>query len=422
MEVGYQKGEDMKKVIVIGGGAAGLMAAVSAAEHGAQVTVLEKMPAVGRKLLITGKGRCNVTNICDIPTFIKNMPGNGSFLYSAFNAYDNHELMEFLAQNGVATKVERGGRVFPESDKAIDVINAFLFAARKLNVTVVTGEPVKRIVTEDGIVTAVLTKNNKTYPADAVIVATGGASYPGTGSSGDGYVMAEQIGHTIIPLKPSLVPLEVEEEWVKELQGLSLKNVTATVLQGEKKVSDEFGEMLFTHYGLTGPIILSLSQDVSALFGKGATEVYIEINLKPALTAEVLDKRIQRDFDKFKRKQLKNALGELLPAKMIPVVIDLAFLDPDKAVHQITKEERQRLLTTITKLTFTISGTRSIAEAIVTAGGVSTKEINPKTMESKLIRNLYFAGEVIDVDGYTGGYNLQAAFSTGYVAGQNAAQ
>lgn len=411
----------MKRVIVIGGGAAGLMAAVSAAEHGAQVTVLEKMPAAGRKLLITGKGRCNVTNVADIAEFIKNMPGNGSFLYSAFHAFTNEDIRAFLARYGVPTKVERGGRVFPESDKAADVIGAFLEALHGLGVKIFYGQTVKKILLQNGAAAGVVTRQNQTYPADVVILAAGGASYPGTGSAGDGYVLAGETGHTMIPLRPSLVPLEVEEEWIKDLQGLSLKNVKATVMQNEKKIADEFGEMLFTHYGLSGPIILSLSKFVAAL-DREAGDISIAINLKPALSEETLDKRLQRDFEKFNRRQIGNALHELLPAKLIPVVIDLSFLDPEKPVHQITKAERMRLLVVLTQLTFTIRGPRPIAEAIVTAGGVSTKEIHPKTMQSKLVPNLFLAGEVIDIDGYTGGYNLQAAFSSGYVAGKYAAQ
>ena len=413
----------MKKIIVIGGGAAGMMAAVSAAQHGAKVTILEKMSVLGRKLSITGKGRCNITNIADKQTIIKNMPGNGSFIYSALHSFGNQDIIDFLHNHGVMTKVERGGRVFPVSDNAKDVVEAFRKAFRELNIEVVTGQAVKRILMHNGRVTGVLAGNNAEYAADAVILATGGASYPGTGSTGDGYRMGQMIGHSIVPLKPSLVPLEVSEDWIGELQGLSLKNVTASVLFDGKKVAEDFGEMLFTHYGLSGPIILSLSKKVAELLdSKPDSEVLLAINLKPALTAEVLDKRIQRDFEKFARKQLKNSLGELLPAKLINVIIDLAHLDPDKFVHQITKTERTRLLEQMTKLAFTITKTRPVSEAIVTAGGIHVKEINPKTMESKLIDGLYFAGEVIDIDGYTGGFNLQAAFSTGYVAGQSAAE
>jgi len=396
---------------------------VSAAQYGSQVTIIEKMAVLGRKILITGKGRCNVTNIADKQTIIKNMPGNGSFIYSALHSFDNQDMIDFLQQHGVMTKVERGGRVFPVSDQAKDVVEAFRVAFKELGIEVVTGQAVKRILVHNGVVTGVLVGNNVKYAADAVILATGGASYPGTGSTGDGYRMSETLGHSIVPLKPSLVPLEVGEDWIGELQGLSLKNVEASVVFDGKKMADDFGEMLFTHYGLSGPIILSLSKKVAELLKEqSGKEILLTINLKPALTAEVLDKRIQRDFEKFARKQLKNSLGELLPAKMINVIIDLAHLDPDKFIHQITKAERARLQEQITNLTFTITGTRSISEAIVTAGGVHVKEINPKTMESKLVAGLYFAGEVIDIDGYTGGFNLQAAFSTGYVAGQHAAE
>ncbi|HEY3425075.1 MAG TPA: NAD(P)/FAD-dependent oxidoreductase [Negativicutes bacterium] len=413
----------MKQVIVIGGGAAGIMAAISAAQYGGKVTILEKMPTIGRKLLITGKGRCNITNNGDIQAFIKNIPGNGTFLYSALHEFNNEDIVKFLAEYGLLTKVERGGRVFPVSDKAQDVVSAFSRALATLQIEVLTDQSVREIIVRDGKVTGVVTVREKTFQGDAVILASGGSSYPGTGSSGDGYRMAEQLGHTIVPLKPSLVPLEVGEDWIGELQGLSLKNVSASVIFEGQKVANEFGEMLFTHYGLSGPIILSLSKKVAALLQtRSQQEITIEINLKPALTPEVLDKRIQRDFDKFARKQLKNALGELLPSKLINVVIDLAYLDPEKFVHQITKTERGRLLQVITQLTFTITGTRPISEAVVTAGGVTIKEINPSTMESKLISGLYFAGEVIDIDGYTGGFNLQAAFSTGYVSGQHAVE
>lgn len=413
----------MKKIIVIGGGAAGMMAAVSASQHGGEVTILEKMAVLGRKLSITGKGRCNITNVADKQTIIKNMPGNGSFIYSALHSFNNEDIIDFLHNHGVMTKVERGGRVFPISDNAKDVVGAFQRAFAEQKVKVVTGQGVKRILMHDGKVTGVLVGNNVEYAADAVILATGGSSYPGTGSTGDGYRMGQILGHSIVPLKPSLVPLEVGEDWIGELQGLSLKNVEASIIFEGKKVGDDFGEMLFTHYGLSGPIILSLSKKVAEILNtKPGQEVSIEINLKPALTAEVLDKRIQRDFEKFARKQLKNSLGELLPAKLIDVIIDLAHIDPDKFVHQITKVERARLQEQITHLTFTITGTRPVSEAIVTAGGIHVKEINPKTMESKLVTGLYFAGEVIDIDGYTGGFNLQAAFSTGYVAGKNAAQ
>ncbi|QDR80753.1 NAD(P)/FAD-dependent oxidoreductase [Sporomusa termitida] len=411
----------MKKVLIIGGGAAGLLAAISAARHGAAVTVLEKMKDVGRKLLITGKGRCNLTNHCELAELVKNMPGNGAFLYSAFNAFTNQDIVDLLAQAGLPTKVERGGRVFPVSDQAKDVIKTFTKELARLHVAVKTGQTVKKLLFANGALTGAATTDRE-YLADAVIITTGGASYPGTGSAGDGYRLAQAAGHTIIPIKPSLVPVEVEENWIRELQGLSLKNVAAAVLGNGKKAAEDFGEMLFTHYGLSGPIILSLSKKVSELLAAvPAPEVVLEINLKPALSAETLDKRLQRDFTKFARRQLKNSLHDLLPAKLIPVIIDLSFIDPDKFVHQITKEERLRLLHILQHLPFTISRTRPVAEAIVTAGGVSTKELNSRTMESKLLPGLFFAGEVIDIDGYTGGFNLQAAFSSGYVAGKYAA-
>lgn len=409
------------KIVVIGGGAAGLMAAVSAAQQGAAVTVLEKMGAIGRKLQITGKGRCNITNVAEISDFIKNMPGNGPFLYSSFHQFNNQDVITFFEQQGVSTKVERGGRVFPVSDKAADVVAGFQRRLDELGVKVMLRQTVKQIHVENGLVHAVMTQDTE-YPADAVIIATGGASYPGTGSAGEGFLLAQTLGHSIVTPKPSLVPLTVEEDWIKELQGLSLRNVTASIWVNGQCLAKEFGEMLFTHFGVSGPIILSLSNHVSKALEKDRqTDISLQINLKPALTTEVLDKRLQRDFEKFNRKQIKNALDELLPTKLIPVIIDLAFLDPEKWVHQITKTERQRLLEVLQALTFSIRGTRPLAEAIVTAGGVQVKEIDPKTMRSKLISNLYFAGEVIDIDGYTGGYNLQAAFSSGYVAGQAAA-
>lgn len=413
----------MKRVVVVGGGAAGCMAAYSAAACGAQVTVLEKMAAVGRKMLIAGKGRCNVTNDCDIATFIKNMPGNGQFLYSALHAFSGNDLRTFLEEWGVPTKTERGGRVFPVSDQARDVVAAFEKALRRKGVDVKTGEAVKEIRLEDGRTVGVVTKQDKFYSADAVILTTGGASYPGTGSSGDGYRLAADAGHTVVPLRPSLVPLEVAEDWITDLQGLSLKNVAATVYHGQRSAASDFGELLFTHFGLSGPIILSLSGHAAeALLRPEAGEVLIGINLKPALSAEQLDKRVQRDFTSFARKQFKNSLNDLLPAKLIGVIVDLSHIDPDKPVHQVTREERARLVGLLQQLTFTVTATRPISEAIVTAGGVNTREISPGTMASKLVPGLYFAGEVIDIDGYTGGFNLQAAFSTGYVAGRSAAE
>lgn len=404
-------------VIVIGAGAAGMMAAIIAAENGASVTILEKMPRVGKKLLITGKGRCNITNIADIKELIKNMHGNGSFLYSSFHNFSNNDLIDFFENLGVKTKVERGGRVFPESDKAIDVVDALLRKMDSLEIRILKDVAVKNIIKEDNKVTAVVDKKGLVYQADKIIVATGGASYPATGSSGDGYVIAEKLGHTITPIKPSLVPLETEEDWVKIAQGLSLKNVKASIIVDDKKVTEDFGEMLFTHYGVSGPIILSLSKIVAENLTENKI-VELSINLKPALSFEKLHNRVQRDFEKFSKKQIKNALNELLPSKLIDIIIDLSYINPDKMINQITKEERLRLVEQIMDLRLTITKTRPVAEAIVTAGGVSIKEINPKTMESKIIEGLYFTGEIVDVDGYTGGYNLQAAFSMGYIAGK----
>ena len=404
-------------VIVIGAGAAGMMAAIIAAENGASVTILEKMPRVGKKLLITGKGRCNITNIADIKELIKNMHGNGSFLYSSFHNFSNNDLIDFFENLGVKTKVERGGRVFPESDKAIDVVDALLRKMDSLEIRILKDVAVKNIIKEDNKVTAVVDKKGLVYQADKIIVATGGASYPATGSSGDGYVIAEKLGHTITPIKPSLVPLETEEDWVKIAQGLSLKNVKASIIVDDKKVAEDFGEMLFTHYGVSGPIILSLSKIVAENLTENKI-VELSINLKPALSFEKLHNRVQRDFEKFSKKQIKNALNELLPSKLIDIIIDLSYINPDKMINQITKEERLRLVEQIMDLRLTITKTRPVAEAIVTADGVSIKEINPKTMESKIIEGLYFAGEIVDVDGYTGGYNLQAAFSMGYIAGK----
>ena len=410
----------MEKIIVVGGGAAGLMAAVKAAENGAEVLLLEKMNRVGKKMLITGKGRCNITNTAQIPDLIKNITGNGAFLNSTIRAFDNEDVIAFFNGLGLSTKVERGGRIFPESDKAADVVGSMLRALHRLGVKIEVNQVIDHILVNDGSVCGVKTKTGKIYEGDAVILATGGASYPGTGSTGDGYAMAKNLGHSIVPIKPSLVPLETKESWIKSVQGLSLKNIKVTAFADDEKIGEDFGEMLFTHFGVSGPIILSLSRVVTEHLLKGK-KVELSINLKPALTPEVLDKRIQRDFEKFIRKQIKNSLHELLPAKLIDVMIGLASLEPDKEIHQVTKEERLRLVNAIEHLTLTVTKTRPIAEAIVTAGGVEVKEINPKTMESKLVKHLYFAGEVIDIDGYTGGFNLQAAFSTGAAAGQYAA-
>lgn len=406
-----------KKVIVIGAGPAGLMAAGQASLRGCEVILLEKTDRIGKKILISGKGRCNLTNNTDIEGLIQNIPGNGNFLYSAFYTFSNMDLIEFFNGRGLATKVERGERVFPVSDRAKDVADVLVDFARESGAKTQLKSPVENIIIQDSKVKGVLLKDGTKMFCDAVILATGGASYPGTGSTGDGYRMAEKAGHKIIPLKPSLVPLITGEEWVKKLQGLSLRNVAITMLnKNSKKVYSDFGEMLFTHYGVSGPVILSGSRHILDYDYKN---IKLVIDLKPALNEEKLDERIRRDFEQFSNKHFKNSLDELLPQKMIPVIIELSGIAPDKAVNQITKEERRRLVTLLKKLEITITGARPITEAIVTAGGVNTDEINPSTMESKLVNGLFFAGEVIDVDGYTGGFNLTIAFSTGYLAGIN---
>ncbi|AUS96245.1 aminoacetone oxidase family FAD-binding enzyme [Clostridium thermosuccinogenes] len=406
-----------KKVVVIGAGPAGLMAAGRAAERGLDVILAEKNDRVGKKILISGKGRCNITNSTDIEGLIENVPGNGNFLYSAFYTFSNQDLIDFLEGYGLKTKVERGGRVFPESDKSSDVVDVLLKFIKKSGVRLMLNTAVKDIITEDNCVRGVVTEDGKAMECDSVIIATGGASYPGTGSTGDGYRMAEKLGHTIVDLKPSLVPLLAKQEWVKELQGLSLKNVEITVKsKSGRKLYTDFGEMLFTHFGVSGPVILSASRH---LLDYDYKDVKLIIDLKPALTEEKLDARLQRDFEKYSRKQFKNSLDELLPQKLIPVIVDLSGIPSDKFVNQITRDERRSLVRLLKNLEIEIVGSRPLKEAIVTAGGVSTGEINPSTMESKLIKGLFFAGEVIDVDAYTGGFNMTIAFSTGHLAGMN---
>ena len=412
----------MSNVIVVGGGAAGLLAGIAAAEQGAQVTILEKMFTPGRKILITGKGRCNITNDCEIPEIIKNLPGNGRFLNSALHRFSNIDIVNMLESHGLNTKVERGGRVFPVTDKAKDVVDTLLNIFRALGGELRTDKLVSGVLIEDKQVRGVITGDGQKHLADAVILATGGASYPGTGSDGNGFRLAKSCGHTIITLKPSLVPLESDSCYIKDLQGLSLRNVQVSICCASKVLGREFGEMIFTHFGFSGPIILSLSKVVSASLEEGVKDLDLIIDLKPALDEQKLDARIQRDFTAYARKQLVNGMKDLLPARSIPVVLDAAFLDPEKPINQVSREERGRLVHSLKNLSFPITGTRPLAEAIITAGGVSTKEINPKTLESKIVKKLYFAGEIIDVDGYTGGYNLQAAFSTGYAAGIAAAQ
>ena len=410
----------MKKIIVIGGGAAGIMAAISAAENGAQVILFERNNRLGRKLSITGKGRCNLTNAADTQEIIKNIPGNGKFLNSVLNSFTSNDTVNFFESLGLKTKLERGNRIFPASDNAAEVISVLTRKLEDLKVSVRLNSRVEHIIS-DGKKILGVEVNGKLFDCNAVILATGGASYPATGSTGDGFNFAKSLGHTVTEILPALVPLETEEDFVKELQGLSLKNVRVTLKADEKFVTEIFGEMLFTHFGISGPIILTLSRQVSKLLAeKKFVEIFI--NLKPALTPEQLDARILRDFEKFKGKIIRNAMVELLPQKLIPVILDLAYIDENKKVDEITKSERQKLVEILRCLPLTITATRPIDEAIVTAGGVSIKEINPKNMESKLIENLFLAGEVLDIDGNTGGFNLQAAWAMGKAAGTFAAQ
>jgi predicted Rossmann fold flavoprotein len=406
-----------KRVVVVGAGAAGLMAAAKASERGSEVLLLEKNDRVGKKLLISGKGRCNITNNTDIEGLISNIPGNGNFLYSSFHNFSNSDLMKLLEDEGLELKVERGGRVFPASDKAADVVRVLKLFAEKRGAQIQYNARVVSIEAEDGAVIGVKLKNGDFIGCSSVVLATGGASYPGTGSTGDGYEMAEKLGHSVTSLKPSLVPLLVAEKWAGELQGLTLKNVAIKVFDKDgRKIYTDFGEMLFTHYGVSGPIILSLSSHILDYEFK---DVILNIDLKPALDEETLDARIRRDFEKYSRKQFRNSLGELLPKKLIPVIIRLSCIPGDKPVNQVSKAERRNLAGLMKNLTLEITGSRPISEAIVTAGGIRTSEINPSTMESRLVKGLYLAGEIIDVHGYTGGFNLTIAFSTGFTAGIN---
>lgn len=411
----------MRKIIIIGGGAAGLMSACSAnfkyKDGGAAVTVLEKNERPGRKLMITGKGRCNVTNNCDVDTLITNVPKNGKFLYSAFSGFCAQDVMTFFESVGVPLKTERGNRVFPVSDKAADIVDALVSSAKHGGARIINASA-EKILTENGAVSGVLLKNGEIIPADGVILATGGMSYPLTGSAGDGYKMAAALGHTVTELKPSLIPLTVHEGFVNRLSGLSLKNVTLSVYEDGKKkpVFSELGEMLFTHFGISGPLVLSASAHMRYIGKKQYTAF---IDLKPGLTADQLDSRILRDFGEEKNRDFSNSLDKLLPKSLIPVIIALSGIEPHIKVNQITREQRLLLCGIIKNMPLHITGTRPIEEAIITGGGISVKEINPKTMESKLVKGLYFAGEIIDADAYTGGFNLQIAFSTGFAAGSN---
>lgn len=405
-------------VSVIGGGAAGLMAAYWAAKNGAKVYLFERNQNLGRKILISGKGRCNLTNIKSIEDFIENIPGNGKFLYGALARFSNTDLIEFFESMGLKTKVERGGRVFPITDRSLDVVKLLEKAILDAGVIIRYKSRVKEIETKNDRVAAIkLFDSDEIFECDSAIVATGGLSYPSTGSTGDGYDLARQVGHSITPLLPSLVPLTTEEKWIKQLQGLTLKNVEVTFYLRGKMMNSIFGEMLFTHFGVSGPVILTLSRDIVRHIGE---PICLSINLKPALSKDELEARVGRDFKRYEKRIFKNSLKDLLPKKMIPVFIMLSGIDPKKPVNQINREERRKIIDLFMNLKVTVNGCRP-KEAIVTQGGVSVKEINPKTMESKLIKGLFFAGEVIDVDGLTGGYNLQAAFSTGYLAGIHAA-
>ena len=402
----------MNKVIIIGGGPSGMMAAYEAAKSGAKVALFEKNDRLGKKLAITGKGRCNLTNACEVEELIQNVPQNASFLYSAFYTFTNDDTRSFFETLGVPLKVERGGRVFPVSDKADDIVYALNNAIREAGVKVVH-TAVKEVLVRDGVAIGVETADGKKYAADRVVVATGGMSYPQTGSTGDGYRFAKDAGHTVTEIRPSLVPLVTKEHY--DLTGLSLKNTAIKVYQGKKCIYEDFGEMLFTHYGVSGPMILSASAHL-----REEGEYQLSIDLKPALSEKELDARILRDFEKVSRKHFSHALDDLLPRKMIPVIIERSGIDPQKEVNSVTKEERARLRSLLKDFALTVTGKRPIAEAIITSGGVNVKEIDPGTMESKLCKGLYFAGEVIDCDAYTGGFNLQIAFSTGYIAGKNA--
>ncbi len=393
-----------------------MMAAIRAAQKGASVTLIERNNDLGKKIRITGKGRCNLTNACPTEEIFENIPTNHSFLYSAIYSFTNYDVISFFEECGVALKEERGQRVFPQSDKAIDIVNALKRKLSELDIKIIHSR-VLEILTQDGEVKGVKTEG-ATYFCSSVIIATGGKSYPLTGSTGDGFTMAEKLGHTIKPIRPALVPVETEES-TKKLMGLSLKNIAVTIRDknGKKRFSD-FGEMLFTHFGLTGPVILSSSSHM----GENPEGVQVDIDLKPALDEQALDKRILRDFEKYQNRNFENSLGDLLPNKMIDYIVERSGIDRYKKVNSITKEERRNLLSCLKNLSFTVKSYRPVAEAIVTSGGINVKEINSSTMESKIVKGLYFAGEVIDVDAYTGGFNLQIAFSTGYLAGENAAE
>lgn len=402
-------------VIVIGGGAAGMMAAATAAKRGKAVLLIEKNRILGKKMLITGKGRCNITNACeDVEELIKNTTKNSSFLYSSFYGFTNEETISFFNDLGVETKVERGNRVFPVSDKSMTVVDALVSHIKKCGVRILHDRVID-IVVKDNLTDGVSTEKHGIISGKSVIVATGGMSYRQTGSTGDGYAFAEKVGHSVTEITPSLVPVEVEEQWAYELMGLSLRNIEITVVnEKNKKIYNDFGEMLFAHFGLSGPVILSASAHMRPM-ERGKYRIFLD--LKPALDENQLDARILRDFQKYSNKDFVNSLGDLLPSGLIETVVELSKIDPHKKVNSITKEERKKLVSVLKKIEFTVRDFCPIEQAIITSGGVSVKEIDPSTMESKLVKGLFFAGEVIDVDAYTGGFNLQIAFSTGVLAG-----
>lgn len=406
---------DGKKVIVIGGGAAGMFAAVTAAGRGKEVTLYEKNEKLGKKLYITGKGRCNLTNACDVEELFQNVCTNPKFLYSAFYGFDNQQAIDFFETHGMRTKTERGGRVFPLSDHSSDVIGTLVRAMKELGVKVCLKQEVRELLIEEQTVVGVLLADGRKQYADRVIVTTGGLSYPSTGSTGDGYRFAREAGHKVTELSPSLVPMNVLEEDAKRLQGLSLKNVEVTLSAGKKKLYQGFGEMMFTHFGVTGPLILSASSFVAKKYQ--GQPLSLSIDLKPALSVEQLDGRLLREFGEAKNRQFKNTLSSLFPAKLIPIMIERSQIAPEKRIHEISREERRNFIEKIKKFQLTVTGLRDYNESIITRGGVSVKEIHPSTMESKLVANLFFAGEVLDVDALTGGFNLQIAWSTGYAAG-----
>ncbi len=407
----------MSKVLIIGGGAAGMMAAVTAAGNGHDVYVYEKNEKLGKKIFITGKGRCNVTNAGTMEELFASVISNPKFLYSAFYGFNNEQTMDFFENLGVRLKIERGNRVFPVSDHSSDIIRGLEKEMERLGVNIFLNSEVSELIINDGEITGLLLKSGKRITADAVIVATGGISYVSTGSTGDGYRFAESSGHRLTECLPSLVPMEVKEWYAKELQGLSLKNVTAAIYDGKKKLYEEFGEMLFTHYGVSGPIIISASSYIGKKLQK--KELKLVIDLKPALDPDQLDQRILRDFEENKNRQFKNSADRLFPEKLTPVMIELSDISPEKRVHDITREERRHFVELIKHFEMTLTGLRGYNEAIITKGGVSVKDIDPGTMESKRVKGLYFAGEVLDLDALTGGYNLQIAWSTGYAAGNS---